>query len=177
MAQTQVQKPTDIEAVDPALLVAFKPYYDGWTKSKHRFAYRDWALDSGAFVARARGIHIDLYEYIEHCKYIREADPTLSEIFSLDVIGDWRATVKNTEMMWAEGIEAIPCYHFADDNEDVLISLARDYPKIALGGMADLKGSVSTASLSGTVQESSVCRGIASMQALGNTAGCASADG
>jgi hypothetical protein len=37
--------------------------------------------------------------------------------------------------MWRQGIEAIPCYH-AGEPESVLTGLARDYPKIALGGVA-----------------------------------------
>jgi hypothetical protein len=129
----------DIATVDPAILAAFN-YFPGWKILKHRYAYRDWSLDSGAWAARAQGIVVDLNEYIATCQAMRDIDPTLHDIFALDVIGSWRETMKNTEAMWAAGVEAIPTYHFADDNLDTLMAIARDYPKIALGGMADLRG-------------------------------------
>jgi hypothetical protein len=35
--------------------------------------------------------------------------------------------------MWAQGVEAIPCYHVGEP-ESILKGIAKDYPKIALGG-------------------------------------------
>lgn len=125
----------------PALLVSFV-YIKTFFHNRHRYAYRDWALDSGAFSARSLGVEINLQEYIDLCKRLRGEDPTLRDIFALDVIGDWRATMKNTEAMWRKGIEAIPCYHLADNDWGVLKGMARDYPKIAIGGMADLRGNL-----------------------------------
>jgi hypothetical protein len=128
-----------VEDGDPALLVSLF-YYDGWAASKHRYAYRDWALDSGAYLIREHGLKLDVHTYIERVRSIREHDTTLAEVFALDVIGDWRASLKNTETMWAEGVEAIPCYHLADDHWDALSEMAHTYPKIAIGGMADARG-------------------------------------
>ena len=129
------------EQEEPALLCAFN-YIVGWNQLRGRLGYRQWCLDSGAFAARQQGIKIDIQQYIEECLWRLDSDPTLHEVFALDVIGDWRASVKNAEIMWAAGVPAIPCYHYADDNEGALLGIARDYPKIALGGMADLKQSV-----------------------------------
>jgi len=123
----------------PALLVSFF-YLLAFLKQKDRYAYRNWALDSGAFSARNIGADIDLAEYTSAAKRLVAADPTLVEVFALDVIGDWKATIKNTEWMWKKGVEAIPTYHYADKKWDVLVGLAKDYPKVAIGGMADLKG-------------------------------------
>lgn len=123
----------------PALLVSYV-YLEPFLVNRHRYRYRDWVLDSGAFSARNSGTEISLEAYIEKCRELLAEDPTLTEVFSLDVIGDWKATLTNTEIMWKAGIPAIPCYHFADRNWDVLRIIARDYPKIALGGMADLRG-------------------------------------
>jgi hypothetical protein len=122
----------------PALLVSFF-YLPGFLKVKDEWAYRDWAMDSGAFSAKNSGKEIDLDAYITKCKELRESDPKLTEIFALDVIGDWRASEENTKKMWAAGIEAIPCFHIGEP-WDVLKGLAKDYPKIALGGVALVRG-------------------------------------
>lgn len=116
----------------PALLVSYA-YIKNWLKNKHRFAYRDWVLDSGAFSAHNAGVEIKLQDYVDACKRLRDNDSTLTEIYALDVIADWRGSLKNCEEMWRQGVEAIPCYHVGEP-EHVLKTLARDYPKIALGG-------------------------------------------
>jgi hypothetical protein len=122
-----------VEADDrPALLVSYF-YLDPFLANRHRYRYRDWVMDSGAFSAKQSGAAIDLQAYIECCQRLLATDPTLSEVYALDVIGDWRATIKNAEAMWAAGVPAIPCYHVGSP-ESVLKGLARDYPKIALGG-------------------------------------------
>ena len=54
-------------------------------------------------------------------------------MFALDVIGDWRASIRNTERSWIRGVPAIPTFHVGSP-EDALRIIARDYPKIALGG-------------------------------------------
>ena len=63
----------------------------------------------------------------------------MSEIFALDVIGDWRASLKNCERMWEAGVPAIPCYHIGEP-DDALRHIASTYPKIALGGVAMRRG-------------------------------------
>lgn len=124
----------------PALLISFV-YLAKFLKDKNRYAYRDWALDSGAFSAHYSGKAIDLKAYIDTCKWLIKDDPTLTEIFALDVIGDWKKSLENTEKMWAEGIPAIPAYHFKSP-EKALLELVAKYPKIALGGIARVKGGV-----------------------------------
>ena len=92
-------------------------------------------LDSGAFSAYYSGAEIDLNEFIDTSANLLETDPTLTEVFSLDVIGDPEASIRNTEIMWKAGVEAIPTYHYGSP-EDVLFHIAKNYPKIALGGVA-----------------------------------------
>lgn len=121
----------------PALLVAF-PYLKYFTRQRHKYHFRDWVLDSGAFTAHSSGKPIVLADYINCCREMA-SDPKLTEIYSLDVIGDWRGSAKNTAYMWKAGIEAIPTYHIGEP-WDVLLGLARDYPKIALGGVAMKRG-------------------------------------
>lgn len=116
----------------PALLVSYY-YLEGFLKHKHRYFYRDWVMDSGAFSAHNSGVDINLQDYIDCCKQLMEEDPTLTEIFSLDVIGDWKAGVKNLEKMWKQGVPAIPCFHYGEP-WDLLKGFAKDYPKVAIGG-------------------------------------------
>lgn len=94
---------------------------------------REWVLDSGAYSAMTLGKPINLDEYIEYCKQPFAFPP--SEIFGLDVIGDWEAGIRNCEAMWKAGIPAIPTYHIGEPKE-VLVHLARNYPKIAIGDSA-----------------------------------------
>lgn len=122
----------DERATRPALLVSYV-YLAPFLKNRHRYAYRDWVLDSGAFSAHNSGTEIKLQDYIDCCKELRATDPTMTEVFALDVIGDWKASLKNCEEMWRQGVEAIPCYHVGEP-ETELRAMAKDYPKIALGG-------------------------------------------
>ncbi|MBI3654050.1 MAG: hypothetical protein HY231_23715 [Acidobacteria bacterium] len=120
----------------PALLVSFV-YVRNFLRFQDRLEYRDWVLDSGAYSAFNSGIEIRLSEYIQFAKSQRAKDGTLKEIFSLDVIGDYRAGLRNTEQMWSAGVEAIPCYHYGEP-EWLLTELASSFPKIALGGCANV---------------------------------------
>lgn len=118
----------------PAMLVSYvilKQF------QRHRGGYgiRDWVLDSGAFSAFNSGENIRLCDYIGVCRRLRREDLLLSEVFALDVIGDWRASLRNAEAMWKAGVEAIPTFHIGEP-WDVLRGLARDYPKVAIGGVA-----------------------------------------
>lgn len=118
----------------PALLVSYF-YLDQFINNRHRYHYRDWVMDSGAFSAHNSGATINLQDYIDCCKRLLAEDKSLTEVYALDVIGDWRASLKNTEEMWKQGVPAIPCYH-ANEPWEVLTEMAKQYPKIALGGVA-----------------------------------------
>jgi hypothetical protein len=116
----------------PALLVSYY-YLSGFMNHRDRYHYRDWVMDSGAFTAHSKGEEISLDAYTEKCRELLAADPTLVEVYALDVIGDWRASLRNTEEMWRRGIEAVPCFHYGEP-WTVLTGLSRDYPKVAIGG-------------------------------------------
>lgn len=117
----------------PALLISYV-YSKPWLKHQSEYVYRDWVLDSGAFSAANIGRHIDLHAYIKLCRRLLTTDPTLSEVFSLDVIGDWKGSKRNADIMWKEGVPAIPCFHVGEP-WGVLEDMAAQYDKIALGGM------------------------------------------
>ncbi len=120
----------------PALLVSYF-YIRPFMAKRERYGFRDWVLDSGAFSAANSGSVIDLQAYIEFAKEAIATDDKLSEVYALDVIGDWRATRKNVETMWAAGVPAIPTFH-TEQPWSVLTGMARDYPKIALGGLVGM---------------------------------------
>lgn len=127
-----------IEAEEvPALLVSYV-YLGPFLKNRPRYHYRDWALDSGAFSAHNSGTEIKLQDYIDCCKELMQSDPTLTDIFALDVIGDWKASLKNTEEMWRQEVPAIPCFHYGEPWE-TLKGLAKDYPKVAIGGCVGVR--------------------------------------
>jgi hypothetical protein len=133
-----VQKGRSDRFARPALLVSFV-YLKPFLANRHLYHYRDWVMDSGAFSAHASGRSIDLKDYIDTCKRLMVEDPTLVEVYALDVIGDWKASAKNCEIMWSQGVPAIPCYHVGEP-DSVLKGLAAEYPKIALGGCVGFKG-------------------------------------
>jgi hypothetical protein len=124
----------------PALLVAY-PYVEPFLKMRPQLNYRDWCLDSGAFSADNVGMRINLDDYIARCKDLMQEDPTLTEIMALDVINDWQASLRNCERMWNAGVPAIPCYHVGEP-EHALMTIAREFPKIAIGGMSALRGKI-----------------------------------
>ncbi len=115
----------------PALLVSYA-YLAAFEKARQDYTFSDWVLDSGAFSAKNSGKEIKLQDYIDTCNRLA-SDKKLTEVFALDVIGDWKAGLQNTKAMWKVGIQAIPCYHYGEP-ESLLKGLAKDYPKIALGG-------------------------------------------
>jgi hypothetical protein len=124
----------------PSLLLSYH-YYAGCADIIRDYVHRDWVLDSGAFSAMNSGAEIDLDAYIEFCKEVLSGPDPPVEIFALDVIGDAEGTKRNTERMWEAGIEAIPAYHIGEP-EQYLLDYAATYPKIALGGVARVKGSL-----------------------------------
>lgn len=117
----------------PALLVSYV-YYKRFAPLRHLYHFRDWVLDSGAWSAHNAGHVIDFDKYLDLCKGLLSSDPLLTEVFSLDVIGDWRKGLANTERMWKAGVPAIPTFH-GGEPDHVLMHLAANYPKIALGGV------------------------------------------
>lgn len=132
----------------PGLLVSYY-YIEPFLANRERYRYRDWVMDSGAFSAHNSGVHIDLQKYIDKCLELQSTDKTLTEIFSLDVIpADHKPetvqhaaeqSLKNCEEMWRQGVPAIPTFH-RGEQEEFLYEMAKKYPKIAIGGVALLRG-------------------------------------
>jgi len=124
-------KPRDCEDL-PSLLCSYW-YLDKLFANRDNLFFEDWVMDSGAFSAKNSGKDIDLQEYTECCHRLLKSDSKLNEVFALDVIGDSKASLKNCEYMWRHGVPAIPTFHYGSDYSE-LIQIAKQYPKIALGG-------------------------------------------
>lgn len=104
--------------------------FRGWEKQRHLTRPGRWCLDSGAYEAYTQGKPIT-YEQWHEIASTCDAD----EVFGLDVIGSPRKTRANVERAWADGIRAIPTFHFGAPWE-YLEWAATSAPKFALGGMA-----------------------------------------
>ena len=93
----------------------------------------DIMLDSGAFSAFTRGVKINIDDYIA---YIKEHG--FKVYASLDVIGNAEESKRNNEYMRSKGLVPIPAYHYGED-ESYLEFYCKNYPYIALGGVAQLR--------------------------------------
>ncbi len=122
----------------PALLVSYLVAED-FLQDAPAISYRDWVLDSGAYTAHTLGKVIKLQDFIDYCHKLAAHERAPSEVFGLDIIGDWKGSLKNIEEMWRQGVPAIPCYHEGEPWH-VLMTMCRDYPKVALGGMVGAPG-------------------------------------
>lgn len=98
----------------PALLVSYV-YLDKFRKMEHKYHYRDWIMDSGAFSAWASGKEIDIHQYIEVCKRLTVEDKRMTEIIALDVIGSDKGSLRNSLIMRDAGVVAMPVFHLGDD--------------------------------------------------------------
>lgn len=111
---------------EPVDLLVAVPELRRYLERRHEYNVGKWSLDSGAFSAWKSNKGISLKEYIDCCR-----DVDAYEIFGLDVINDYRATQRNLERIWAEGIRAIPTFHQGEP-WDVLDWCCKHSEKIAL---------------------------------------------
>lgn len=94
-----------------------------------------WALDSGAFSVHTGKFSTTVNAFADFVAEVRASERPPREVFLLDVIGDWRASLANYRALARLNCTGIPTWHIGDPEED-LVTLARDYEKIAIGGIA-----------------------------------------
>lgn len=92
----------------------------------------DLFADSGAYSAATTGATITVPDY---AAWLDDWEPLLTVRAGLDVIGDHKATARNTDALLAAGHDVLPVFH-VDEPWPVLEALCRDNQYIALGGMA-----------------------------------------
>lgn len=117
----------------PALLVSYV-YLPMFQKERKNYAFRDWVLDSGAFSAHNSGDVIDLVKFGEDALKLLATDKQLTEVFNLDVIGDWKASLANSRKLVKMKVPAVPCFHYGEP-WGLLKDMAAEFPKLALGGL------------------------------------------
>lgn len=119
------------------LLVAY-PYVkqDVVDLLKERASEIRYVLDSGAFTAWKAGKPIEVDEY---CRFIEGLPITPWRYFTLDVIGNPAATMKNYETMLARGLKPIPIFTRGED-----LSILDEYYKtsdvVGIGGLVGTRG-------------------------------------
>lgn len=91
-------------------------------------------LDSGAFSAFTKGIHVDIEEY---CRFCRDNADIIEVASVLDAVGDPLKTWQNQKIMESLGVNALPCFHYGED-ERYLEHYVENYPHITLGGMVPI---------------------------------------
>jgi len=91
-------------------------------------------LDSGAFSAFTLGKDVDLDAY---CRYCRDNADLVEYASVLDGIGDPLKTYENQMAMEANGVQALPCFHYGEDERYLEFYVER-YPYITLGGMVPI---------------------------------------
>jgi|TARA_Y100000310_G_scaffold325169_1_gene388240 hypothetical protein len=96
-------------------------------------------LDSGAYSAFTKDMVIDIDKYIN---FIKQNQEFITQYASLDVIGNAEKTLKNQQYMESHGLNPIPCFHCREDYK-YLEYYVDNYDYMALGGVAQLKGSKS----------------------------------
>ena len=106
-----------------------------------RFAGMDLLIDSGAFSAFRSRKPISLDEYRAFLDL-----QTPQRYITLDVIGDWRATVANLRELENTGYNPIPVWH-PQDPWELLGELTSSYSLIALGGLVPLSSTVRASTL------------------------------
>lgn len=93
--------------------------------------------DSGAYSAITVGATISFKDY---AAWLRRWDQLLTVKATLDVIGDHKATMRNTRRLEDLGLRVLPVFHVGTPWVE-LEKLCAEYDYIALGGMVPHRGS------------------------------------
>lgn len=94
-------------------------------------------IDSGAFTAHTQGIDIDLGEY---CDWLHKWKHRIRVYASLDVIGDWKGSLRNQREMEDRGLTPLWVFHQGSPFE-VLEEMIQEYDYIAIGGLVGKRAS------------------------------------
>jgi len=87
------------------------------------------AVDSGAYSAWRRGASVDLGEYADYCARV---ETQVEWYANLDVIGDWRAGVRNLAALERRGLSPVPVFHLGEP-WGLLEDFALGYGRVAIG--------------------------------------------
>lgn len=88
--------------------------------------------DSGGFSAHSQGVDVDIDVY---CSWLRRNQSHIDYYANLDVIGDWRGTLKNQLIMERRGFRPLPVIHYGSKPSEILRYARNGYDYICLGGL------------------------------------------
>lgn len=114
------------------MLVAY-PLLKTFMRERKNFNVQKWIMDSGAFSVANSGKTINIYEYMTACRSVDAA-----EVIALDDLNSWAISKRNTELMLAAGIPAMPVYHHGEPIE-YLDWCCQNAEKIGLGSKIKTK--------------------------------------
>jgi hypothetical protein len=96
-----------------------------WADLSH---FSSVALDSGAYSVWRRGVEVDIGEYADYCARLADA---LEWYANLDVIGDWRAGLRNLFALERRALSPVPVFHLGEP-WGLLEDFVCAYPRVAL---------------------------------------------
>lgn len=91
-------------------------------------------VDSGAYTAWTKGHQVTVDEYAE---YLQRNEGGWDYAISLDVIGDWKASARQTDALLAMNIPVMPVFHYGSPLSE-FDRLAALSPYVCAGGMKPL---------------------------------------
>ena len=91
--------------------------------------FQEVVLDSGAYSVATGRARVDLFEYADYCHQIKDK---VAWYANLDVIGNYRAGMKNLRKLESRGLKPVPVFH-SGEPWGYLRELQEEYPLIALG--------------------------------------------
>jgi hypothetical protein len=103
---------------------------------QERAADLRWVLDSGAFTAWKAGKPIALDDY---CRFLETLPVQPWRYFTLDVIGDPHASLKNYETMLARGFTPVPIFT-RGESLDMLDEYYKTSDLVGVGGLVGTNG-------------------------------------
>jgi len=92
-------------------------------------------VDSGAYTAWTTGKELSLSEYAD---YLHTNAGAWDYAISLDKIGDWQESRRNTTKLLNQGLSVVPVYHFGSPLAE-LRAMAKEFDVLAAGGTAPLR--------------------------------------
>jgi len=91
--------------------------------------FQEAVLDSGAYSVATGRARVDLFEYADYCHRIKDK---VAWYVNLDVIGDFRAGMRNLRKLESLGLKPLPVFH-SGEPWGYLRDLQDEYPLIGLG--------------------------------------------
>lgn len=96
----------------------------------------DLFADSGGFSAFQAGMTIDVHNY---ARWLHRWQDHFTVAANLDVIGDHAASMRNLDVLEAEGLNPIPVFHTYTEDTKILEGLCERYDYVAIGGMVGFR--------------------------------------